>query len=128
MTSATRSPDTVTLHVPFRLVKRGGRKEMHLPADAQVRRTIDDTLIKALARAFRWKKMLESGEFATVGELAEREGIAPSYLARLLRLALLAPDIVEAALEGRQGGQVTLAKLPDTIPVAWAEQQEMLKG
>ena len=128
MTSATRSPDTVTLHIPFRLVKRGGRKEMHLPADAQVRRKIDDTLIKALARAFRWKKMLESGEFATVGELAEREGIAPSYLARLLRLALLAPDIVEAVLEGRQGADVTLAKLPETLPAAWAEQREMLKG
>jgi hypothetical protein len=128
MTSATRSPDTVTLHIPFRLVKRGGRKEMHSPADAQVRRKIDDTLIKALARAFRWKKMLESGEFATVGELAEREGIAPSYLARLLRLALLAPDIVEAVLEGRQGVDVTLAKLPETLPAAWAEQREMLKG
>jgi hypothetical protein len=128
MTRMTPMPDTVTLHVPFRLVKRGGRKEVHLPADAQVRRKIDDTLTKALARAFRWKKMLETGEFATVGELAEREEIAPSYLARLLRLALLAPDIVEAVLDGRQGGQVTLAKLPDTLPEAWAEQQEMLKG
>lgn len=72
--------------------------------------------------------MLESGEFATVGELAEREGIAPSYLARLLRLALLAPEIVEAVLEGRQGVEVTLAKLPETLPAAWAEQREMLKG
>ena len=122
MTSATRSRDTVTLHVPFRLVKRGGRKEMHLPADTQVRRKIDDTLIKALARAFRWKKMLESGEFATVGELAEREGIAPSYLARLLRLALLAPDIVEAILEGKHGPDVTLARVLEPFPVVWAEQ------
>ena len=72
--------------------------------------------------------MLETGEFATVAELQSVKVIAPSYLARLLRLALLAPDIVEAVLDGRQGGQVTLAKLPDTLPEAWAEQQEMLKG
>lgn len=126
MTSATRSPDTVTLHVPFRLVKRGGRKEMHLPADAQVRRKIDDTLIKALARAFRWKKMLESGEFATVGELAEREKIAPPYLTRVLRLAQLAPDLVESILDGRQPRGLTLESLREALPEGWAEQRRAL--
>ena len=58
-------------------------------------RSTDNTLVKALARAFRWKRMLESGEFATIAELAEREGIAQSYMTRVLRLTLLAPDIVE---------------------------------
>ena len=86
MTRATPIPDTVTIHVPFRLVKRGGRKEMQLPEGAQQRRKNDSTLIKALARAFRWKRMLESGEFATIADLAEREGIAPSYMTRVVRL------------------------------------------
>ena len=103
MTSRTPIPDTVTLHVPFRVVKRGGRKEMQLPDCVKQPRRTDSTLVKALARAFRWKRMLESGEFATIAELAEREGIAPSYMARVLRLSLLAPDIVEAILDGRQG-------------------------
>jgi hypothetical protein len=76
-------PDTVTLHVPFRIVKRGGRKEMHLPDGAAPPRRIDSSLIKALARAFRWNRMLESGEYATIAELAEREGIAPSYMTRV---------------------------------------------
>ena len=91
--------ETVTLHVPFRIVKRGGRKEMQLP---ERRATAEDRqhAVKALARAFRWKRMLESGEFATVAELAEHEGIAPSYRTRVLRLTLLAPDIVEAILSG----------------------------
>ena len=98
----------MTLHVPFRVVKRGGRKEMQLPDGAAQPRRTDSTLVKALARAFRWKRMLESGEFATIAELAEREGIAPSYMTRVLRLTLLAPDIVEAILDGQQGPEVTL--------------------
>jgi hypothetical protein len=80
MTRATPIPDTVTLHIPFRIVKRGGRKEMRLPEGAALPRQTDNALVKALARAFRWKRMLESGEFTTIAELAEREGIAVSYL------------------------------------------------
>ena len=55
------TPDTITLNVPFRVVKRGGRKEVQLPEGAPLQRRTDNTLIKALARAFRWKKMLEWG-------------------------------------------------------------------
>jgi hypothetical protein len=126
MTSRTPIPDTVTLHVPFHIVRRGGRKEMQLPeGTAQARRT-DNTLVKALSRAFRWKRMLESGEFATIAELAEREGIAPSYMTRVLRLTLLAPDIVEASVEGRQGSEVTLVRVLEPIPANWAEQRAHL--
>ena len=78
MTRGAPIPDTVTLHVPFRVVKRGGRKEMQLPDGATQSRRNDSTLVKALARAFRWKRMLDSDEYATIAELAEREGIAPS--------------------------------------------------
>ena len=122
MTRATPIPDTVTIHVPFRIVKRGGRKEMQLPADVPTQRRPDNALVKALARAFRWKRMLESGEFVTINELAKREGIAPSYMTRVLRLALLAPDIVEAILDGTQGAWVTLARLLEPFPVEWEEQ------
>jgi hypothetical protein len=115
-------PETVTLHVPFRIVKHGGRKEMQLPDGAKPSRRADSTLVKALARAFRWKRMLESGEFATIAELAEREGIAPSYMTRVLRLTLLAPDIVEAILDGKQRPQVTLAQGLEPFPLAWHQQ------
>ena len=117
------TPDTITLHVPFRVVKRGGRKEVQLPDDAPVQRRTDSTLIKALARAFRWKRMLESGEFTTINELAEQEEIAPSYMTRVLRLTLLAPDIVEAILDGRQGPEVTLGQLLKGFPVVWEGQK-----
>jgi len=123
---STATPDTITLHVPFRIVKRGGRKEVQLPPGAPAQRKSDSTLVKALARAFRWKRMLESGEFTTINELAEHEGIAPSYMTRVLRLTLLAPDIVEAILEGRQGPEVTLGRLLKGFPVEWEGQRQRL--
>jgi len=86
MNGAKAAQETVTVHIPFRLAKRGGRKEMQFPERAAQPQRTDSTLVKALARAFRWKQMLESGEFATIAELAKREGIAPSYMTRVMRL------------------------------------------
>lgn len=126
MTRATPVPDTVTIHVPFRIVRRGGRKEMVLPADVPTQRRPDDALVKALARAFRWKRMLDSGEFATIAELAACEKITLSYLTRVLRLTLLAPDLVAAILDGRQGPEVTLARLMEPLPAEWTEQLQSL--
>ena len=124
MTRGAPIPDTVTLHVPFPIVKRGGKKEMQLPEGATQSQRTDSTLVKALARAFRWKRMLESGEYATIAELAEREGIAPSYMTRVLRLTLLAPEIVEAILDGQQGPGVTLARVLEPFPLDWRLQRE----
>jgi hypothetical protein len=126
MTRGAPIPETVTLHVPFRVVKRGGRKQMQLPEGAAPARRTDSTLVKALARAFRWKRMLESGEFLSISELAEREGIAPSYMTRVVRLTMLAPDIVEAILDGKQGPEVTLARVVEPMPVEWSEQPSSL--
>src|SRR5690554_3829328 len=117
------APETITLHVPFRVAKRGGRKEVQLPDGTPVQRRTDNSLIKALARAFRWKRMLESGQFTTIAELAEREGIAPSYMTRVLRLTLLAPDIVEAILDGTKGPGVTLAQVLEPFPLDWRHQR-----
>jgi len=125
VTRATPIPETVTLHVPFRIVKRGGRKEMQMPEGAAQARRTDSTLVKALARAFRWKRMLESGQFATTAELAEQDGIAPSYMTRVLRLTLLAPEIVEAILDGKQGADVTLARVLEPFPAEWAAQTDI---
>ena len=122
MTRAKAVPETVTVHIPFRLVKRGGRKEMQMPDGASSTSKIDNTLVKALARAFRWKRMLESGEFTTMAELAEREGIAPSYMTRVLRLTLLSPDIVSAILDGVQVSELTLGQLLEPFPMDWRRQ------
>lgn len=113
--------DVVTVQVPFRLVQRGGRKEMVLPEGAAPSsKSPDSTLLKALARAFRWKRMLESGEFATIGDLATRENIAPTYMTRVMRLTLLAPAIVEAIVQGQC--ELALATLLEPFPVEWGRQ------
>ena len=128
MTRAKPVPETVTVHIPFRLVKRGGRKEMHMPDGASSQRRMDNTLVKALARAFRWKRMLESGEFVTIAELADRESIALSYMTRVLRLTLLAPDIVEAILVGTQEPDRTLSQLLELLPADWQSQRRGRNG
>ena len=125
MTRDTPIPDTITIHVPFRVVKRGGRKEMVLPEGAAQARKPDNTLVKALARAFRWKRMLESGEFASISELAEKEGIAFTYMARLMRLSLLSPELVDAVMDGHQPANITLANLMDPFPADWKVQHAL---
>ena len=126
MTRTTPIPDIVTIHVSFRIVKRGGRKEMQLPEGVAHPRGADSTLVKALARAFRWKRLLESGEFASISELADKEGIAFTYMARVLRLTLLAPDIVEAVLDGSHGPDVSLTRLLESFSIAWSDQRASL--
>ena len=115
----------MTIHVPFRVVKRGGRKEMVLPEGAAQAPKPDNTLVKALARAFRWKRMLESGEFASISELAEKEGIAFTYMARLMRLSLLSPELVDAVMDGHQPANITLANLMDPFPADWKVQHAL---
>jgi hypothetical protein len=83
---------------------------------------VDGTLVKALARAHRWQGMLEGGEYGSIEELAKAECITPSYLARLLRLTLLAPDIVESILDGRHDPErITLERLMKPFSAAWQE-------
>ena len=119
MSPGTPIPEKVTLQVPFRIAKRGGRKEMQVPDSASQTRRTDSTLIKALARAFRWKKMLKSGEYTTIADLAEHEGIAPSYITRVMRLTLLAPELVDAILDGKQAPSMRLVRVMEPFPQGW---------
>ena len=113
--------EVLTVQVPFTIRKRGGRKVMVMPDGAKPeRQKVDNTLVKALARAFRWKRMIDSGDFATISDLADHEKIASSYLTRVLRLTLLAPQIVEGIVAGR--GEPGLAKLMEPFPAEWCEQ------
>lgn len=124
-----RDNDTVTVQAPMTFRKRGGRKQVVAPDGvtwAPPRARIDSTMVKALALAFRWRKLLETGAYGTVAEIAAAERINPSYVCRVLRLTLLAPEIVEAILDGRQPAEVTLAMLLKPFPVEWKEQRLVL--
>ncbi|MGK7868868.1 hypothetical protein [Falsiroseomonas sp. E2-1-a20] len=121
----------LTVRVPLAVRKqRGGRKLMIAPASTTNRgaSAADTTLVKALARAFRWRRMMETGRYGTINELAAAEMINSSYVSRLLRLTLLAPGIVEAILDGRQPEPMTLPALMEPFPVEWEEQREELAG
>lgn len=115
---------TITMHVPFHVARRGGRKEIQLPDGAPQPRKTGNSLVKALARAFRWERMLETGKFATINELARHERFAPSYMTRVLRRTLLAPDITEAILDGRQGPEVTRKRMLAPFPMCWTGQAD----
>ncbi len=122
---------TVSVTIPFKVRKRGGRKLILAPDGGTFipgRPLIDSTLVKALARAFRWRAMLESASIATVEEIATAEKINASYVSRILRLTLLSPDIVEMILEGRQPADLTMATLMKPFPVEWPAQREILLG
>lgn len=121
MTKKSAIPDTVTITIPFRVAKRGGRKEVQLPPGTN-NRSPDYTLIKAVARAFRWRQIVENGDMGTIAELAEHEKISPSYLTRVMRLTLLAPDIIEAILDGNPPS-VGMTELLDPMTPIWAEQR-----
>ncbi|ABA05202.1 putative bacteriophage-related protein [Nitrobacter winogradskyi Nb-255] len=127
--SAAKVQDAITVHVPLTFAKRGGRKQVVLPDGTSSweppRARIDNTAVKAIARAFRWRNMLETGVHATIADIAMAEKINDSYASRVLRLTLLAPDIIEAILNGRQGPEVTLAALMKPFPVEWERQRSL---
>ena len=111
----------ITVRVPITIRQRGGRRQVVAPGGAPwspPRARIDSTLVKALARAHRWKKMLDDGRYGTVTELAAGEKLDRGYLGKILMLTLLAPDIVEAILDGRQPEGMTLPRLMEGVWVA----------
>ena len=121
---------TITVRIPMTLKRHGGRKVIIEPdygdAWAPAKPRPDETLIRALARAHRWKRLLEGGTYRSAAELAEAEKVTRSFVNRLLRLTLLAPEIQEAILEGRQPKAMQLEELTGTIPSSWEEQRKAL--
>ena len=121
---------TIMVRIPITLRRQGGRKQVVTPAGATpwipTPPRIDNTLVKAIVRAHRWRDMLESGDYATVRDLAKAEAINESYLGRVLRLTLLAPKIIEAILEGKQPATLELDDLMQLFPIEWDKQVETL--
>jgi len=117
----------VDVFVPLAFRRFGGRKTIVAPDGTQVApdrsKATDSTLIKALARAWRWQKLLDNGVYGSIAEMADKERINRSYLSRTIRLSLLAPDIVEAILAGTQPPTLRLADLEGPFSIDWQEQR-----
>jgi hypothetical protein len=121
---------TISVHIPISMRHQGGRKQVVTPAGATpwipIPPRVNNTLVKAIVRAHRWRDMLESGNYATVRDLAKAETIDEVYLGRVLRLTLLAPKIVEAILEGKHPATLELDDLLKQFPIEWEQQRGRL--
>ena len=121
---------TLVVRIPMRLGRQRGRKRILAPDGSELTPATkpqpDGVLVKALARAWRWQKLLDKGVYDSVTEIAEAEKISKSYVSRILRLALLAPDLVEAILGGWADQRVMLERLERPLPAGWEEQRLIL--
>jgi len=120
----------LVVSIPVSFLQRGGRKQIVVPqgvTDWQpLANRCENSLINALAKAHQWRRLIETGKYASAAELSRAEGINESYLCRILRLTLLAPDIVEAILDGRQPRTLELQALMKPLPSDWHEQRKAL--
>lgn len=131
-----KNPDgSVTVHIPITFTRRGGKRYIIAPPHplddatpeeikkAEKRGIPNKAIVKALAQAFHWKEMIDRGEASSSSALAAKLKVNESYLARTLRLSLLAPDIIEALLDGNQPEKLKLADLLKPVPHLWSEQR-----
>jgi hypothetical protein len=127
---------SVTVVVPMTIRRRGGRKQIIGPDGAPVRAGADGAgvavtrgdpaLVKALARGFRWRRMLEEGRYASIRELAAAEGVDRAYVGRVLNLTLLAPQIIQEVVDGHELPEWASAMI-EPRPAAWADQRAALQ-
>jgi hypothetical protein len=131
MPTVRRDGDAVIIDIPMSFRRRSGRKEVVLPPG-----TVDPSALPAkpptplaiaLARAFRWQEMIESGQAKSNSDMARKLKLDQSYIARILRLASLAPDIIEAILDGQEPDGLSLWGLRRDVPLLWQEQRELLR-
>jgi hypothetical protein len=122
-------PPSLTVQVPLAIRRRPGRKTVVTPEGespaaptSAISTRADPALVKALARAFRYQRMLDEGRYSSITEMAEAERLDRGYMGRLLQLTLLAPEIVEAVLDGGQCEQLDLSQLLKALPVSWEQQ------
>jgi hypothetical protein len=128
--TVTRDGDCIVVHIPMTFKRRGGRKEIIMPDNAQAfdggTPNTQKPLVIALARAFRWQELLETGKAASIASLAKRLKVDRAYVSRILGLTLLAPDIVRAIMDGDEPSGLSLARLTKPFPVLWEEQRLVL--
>jgi hypothetical protein len=125
--------ETLTIHIPMTFRRRGGRKLIVAPngtamTAAPQRPNVDNVLLKAIVRAFRWQKLLDQETCSSIKDIAAKENIDASYVGDVLRLTLLAPDIVEIILDGRQPPALHFEALRKSLPLVWEEQRKAIRG
>lgn len=125
-----RDGESIHIHIPLKFKRRGGRKEIitpdGLPDFHPDRTAYQKPLVIALARAHRWQRILDEGRVASISELAKRLKVDRAYVSRLLHLTLLAPDIIEDILNGKEPSGLSLARLHKPFGTGWNDQRMTL--
>jgi hypothetical protein len=130
-TSLSKDGHSLTVHIPVTFRQRAGRKQILSPSGSAPWSSaprVDTALLKAVVRAYRWREMLEGGEYSSAAELARAEKVNDSYLSRVLRLTLLAPEIVEAIVAGKQSSTLQVDDLLKPLPLDWQRQRSIVQG
>lgn len=125
-TNLERGDTGIVLRIPMKLKKRGGRKEVIVPDSLHERVSKadrDEPFAIAIARAYAWQELLDSGKYRSIREMAKSLGVCATYMSRLLRFTILAPDIIEAILDGREPDGFSQTRLTGAIPADWEEQR-----
>lgn len=119
-------PDTLRVHIPLTLRNRGGRTRILPPKEIEVamERGQDARLLRAIGRAWDWRRRLERGDVSTIADLAREEGISDRYVSRVIRLAWLAPSVLERLVLRREPTVLSIFDLCGVAELPWAEQPE----
>ena len=126
----TKPDDTIRVLIPLTVRKKNGRPKITPPADYRPSddQTQDPHILRAIGRAWGWRRRMDAGEFATIQELAETVGLAERHVSRQLRLAYLAPEVLKRLTCGREPSTVTLYDLCRLSGETWQEQTERALG
>lgn len=120
----TKPDDTIRVLIPLKVRKKNGRPKILPPADYRPSedQAQDPHILRAIGRAWSWRRRMEAGEFATIQELAEAVGLAERHVSRQLRLAYLAPDVLKRLVFKREVTAVTVMQLTECAALPWGEQ------
>lgn len=120
----TSPNDTIRILIPLKVRKKNGRPKILPPADhgPSADQAQNPHILRAIGRAWCWRRRMEAGEFATIQELAEAVGLAERHVSRQLRLAYLAPEVLKRLTCGREASAVSLYDLCFLSGEAWVEQ------
>ena len=119
-------PETLRVHIPLTLRNRGGRPRILPPKEIEVamERGQDARLLRAIGRAWDWRRRLERGDVTTIADLARGEGISDRYVSRVIRLAWLAPSVLERLVLRREPTVLSIFDLCGVAELPWIEQPE----
>ena len=127
--SPTVEINTLTIHIPVAFKRRGGRKLIltpeGVPAPIAPPPAVDETMVKMLVKAHRWRRRIETGKARSITDLAEQENVTVPYVSRVLALTCLAPDIVAAILDGRQSRGLSINQILQNVPETWEGQRRL---